>query len=172
MSITCTVAAATTVAAANTAADTGAAANTAAAAAGTIAAAGTVTAASTAAAVGTVLGSGWRGGGWRSGGWQGGDGDDGGDGEAAAAGTVAAAGMGRRRGGGTCNACAYVGDVCVRMRECGVGSNRGDSPAPPGPATRDISSSPWRGAPHVTGSVGLIARSQSYAISSGSGGCT
>ena len=66
----------------------------------------------------------------------------------AAAGTVAAAGSGRRRGGGsggcTCcarvcgeeRACAWVGDVCVRMRECGVGSNRGDSPARPPPAQR------------------------------------
>ena len=30
----------------------------------------------------------------------------------------------------------WVGDVCVRMRECGVGSNRSDSPAPSPPAQR------------------------------------
>ena len=103
---------------------------------------------------------------------------------AAAAGTVAAAGMGAalwrrhvvcvcvcvcvvRRG----RVCACVGDVCVRMRGCGVGLNRGDSPAaPPGPATRDPPRQ--REENRMSLARGGTQAQQSYAISSGGGGCT
>ena len=47
-----------------------------------------------------------------------------------------------------------VGNVCVRMRGCGVGSNRGDSPAgSPGPATRD----PPREENRTLLAVGMVA---------------
>ena len=64
--------------------------------------------------------------------------------------------------------CACVGDVCVRMRGCGVGLNRGDSPAAPGAERRaTLLANARRTARHWQG----VAQ-KSYAISSGGGGCT